>query len=233
VADPSGPQGVSAAVIRSNGLRRTYETGGGAIEALHGVTFSVARGEMLAIRGPSGSGKSTLISLLACADRPTAGSLEIAGTRVERLSDRALRPVRRRDLGIVFQNFHLLEGLTVRENVALPLALLGRDRTEIGERVNRTLELLDISELQERYPSALSGGQAQRAAIARAVVHEPAIVLADEPTGNLDSHTGANIVRLLRNLATAGQTLVVATHAESVAAVCDRTLWLRDGTISG
>jgi putative ABC transport system ATP-binding protein len=199
---------------------------------LRGVTFDVKRGEMLALRGPSGSGKSTLLSILACADRPTAGRLELDGRAVERLADRALRRLRRSVLGVVFQNFHLLEALSVRDNVALPLVLLGRSRAEIRERVDRTLELVEIAELAERYPSELSGGQAQRVAIARAVVHEPPIVLADEPTGNLDSRTGDEIVRLLRTLASAGQTLIIATHAESVATACDRTLCLRDGLVS-
>jgi putative ABC transport system ATP-binding protein len=223
---------MSARVVRSIDLCRTYENPGGAVQALRGVSFEMERGEMLALRGPSGSGKSTLISLLACADRPTGGSLELDGRAVERLADRPLRRLRRSVLGVVFQNFHLLEALRVRDNVALPLVLLGRSRAEIRERVDRMLELVEIAELAERYPSELSGGQAQRVAIARAVVHEPSIVLADEPTGNLDSRTGNEIVRLLRDLATAGQTLLVATHDETVASACDRTLWLRDGLVS-
>ncbi len=223
---------MSAAVIRSVGLRRIYESAAGATEALRGVSFEIKRGEMIALRGPSGSGKSTLVAILACADRPTAGSVELNGTAVERLPDRVLRRLRRRDIGVVFQNLHLLDALTVRENVSLPLVLLRRNRHEIRERVEQTLHLVGIAEKGERYPPELSGGQAQRVAIARAIVHEPAIVLADEPTGNLDSRTGEEIVTLLRGVATAGQTLVVATHAEAVADACDRTLWLNDGMLS-
>jgi putative ABC transport system ATP-binding protein len=187
---------------------------------------------MLALRGPSGSGKSTLVAILACVDRPTAGRLELAGQDVARLSQRALRSLRRRNVGIVFQNFHLLDALTVRENVSLPLVLLGRDRSEIAQRVDHVLERVGVEGQAGRYPAKLSGGQAQRIAIARAVVHEPALVLADEPTGNLDSRTGDEIVHLLRQIARAGQTIVVATHADTVAAACDRTLWLRDGSMS-
>jgi len=222
----------SGDVIRSVAICRTYESAAGPVEALRDVTFDVGPGEMLALRGPSGSGKSTLVSILACVDRPTSGRLELAGQDVARLSQRALRSLRRRTIGIVFQNFHLLDALTVRENVSLPLVLLRRDRTEIAERVDRVLDLVGVEDLAERYPAKLSGGQAQRVAIARAVVHEPALVLADEPTGNLDSRTGDDIVNLLREIAQAGQTIVVATHADAVAAACDRTLWLRDGMAS-
>jgi putative ABC transport system ATP-binding protein len=219
-------------VIRATALRRTYESAGGNVEALRGVSFDVRRGEMLALRGPSGSGKSTLVSLLACADRPTSGKLELHGTAVEHLPDRLLRRIRRRDIGVVFQSFHLLDALTVRENISLPLVLLRRNRSEIHERVGHVLELVNIEKEAERYPTQLSGGQAQRVAIGRAIVHEPQILLADEPTGNLDSHTGNDITNLLRAIATRGQTLVIATHAESVASVCDRTIWLHDGIIS-
>jgi len=223
---------VSAVVIRSIGLCRAYRGANGATEALRNVSFKVERGEMLALRGPSGSGKSTLISLLACADRPTSGRLELDGTAVEHLPDRALRRIRRRDLGVIFQELNLLEALTVRENVSLPLVLLGRSDAEVRERVNRILELVDMANHAERYPKKLSGGQAQRVAIARAIVHEPAVVLADEPTGNLDLRTQDDIVKLMRDIANACQTLVVATHAEVVAAACDRTLWLQDGKAS-
>jgi putative ABC transport system ATP-binding protein len=223
---------VNGDVIRSAGLCRTYESTAGPIAALRDVTFNVAPGEMVALRGPSGSGKSTLVSILACVDRPTAGTLQLAGQDVARLSQRALRSLRRRHVGIVFQNFHLLDALTVRENVSLPLVLLKRDRAEIAERVDHVLELVGVEALAGRYPAKLSGGQAQRVAIARAVVHEPALILADEPTGNLDSRTGGEIVNLLRGIAHAGQTIVIATHAEEVAAACTRTLWLRDGVAS-
>jgi putative ABC transport system ATP-binding protein len=187
---------------------------------------------MVALRGPSGCGKSTLLALLACADRPSSGRIELDGVAVDGLSPRALRTVRRRTIGVVFQGFHLLGALTVRENVALPLALLRRGRRETNERVAQTLERVGLGEKAERYPAELSGGQAQRVAIARAIVHEPALVLADEPTGNLDSRTGDDITRLLRSLAANGQAILIATHAEAVSDACDRTLTLADGALA-
>jgi ABC-type lipoprotein export system ATPase subunit len=214
------------------GLGKQFDgADGAATRALRDVSFEIERGEMVALRGPSGCGKSTLLSILACADRQTTGRLVLCGAVVETLTGRQLRALRRRTIGVVFQDFHLLEGLTVAENVAFPLALLRRGRAEMAERVVRMLDLVGIAEKARRYPAELSGGQAQRVAIARALVHEPAIVLADEPTGNLDSQTGREIVALLRRIAASGQTLLVATHAESVAAVCDRTLLLRDGSL--
>jgi putative ABC transport system ATP-binding protein len=223
---------MSAAAVRAAGVGKTYANSEGEdTHALRDVSFEIRRGEMVALRGPSGCGKSTLLSLLACADRATAGRIFLDGTALDGLSARALRTLRRRTIGIVFQNFHLLDALTVRENVALPLVLLHRGRRETSERVAQTLELVGLSGKAESYPARLSGGQAQRVAIARALVHEPAIVLADEPTGNLDSRTGDDIVALLRDVATSGQTILVATHADVVANACDRTLTLEDGAM--
>jgi putative ABC transport system ATP-binding protein len=218
------------AVVRALGVGKTY-AGFDAqpVHALQDVSFEIERGEMVALRGPSGCGKSTLLALLACADRPTSGTIELDGARADTLSARALRRLRRRSVGVVFQGFHLLDALTVRENVALPLALLGRGRRETTERVTRVLERVALAEKSDAYPPKLSGGQAQRVAIARALVHEPAIVLADEPTGNLDSHTGALVIELFREVAAHGQTILIATHDEAVAAACDRTIALEDG----
>jgi len=218
--------------VRVLDLSKRYGEGDAATQALRGVSFHVARGEMIALRGPSGCGKSTLLSILACADRPSGGSVFLDGISTGTLPDRRLRALRRATIGVVFQGFHLLDSLTVRENVALPLVLLGRSRREQRERVAETLEAVGLADKAGRYPPKLSGGQAQRVAIARALVHEPAIVLADEPTGNLDSRTGDEIVALLRRIATNGQTLLVATHDERVAAACDRTLALADGTLA-
>jgi putative ABC transport system ATP-binding protein len=219
--------------VRTDGLGKTYAgPGPGATHALRDVSLEIVRGEMVALRGPSGCGKSTLLSLLACADRPSSGHIFLDGSDIGGLSAKALRDVRRRTIGVVFQNFHLLDALTVRENVALPLVLLRRGRAETNERVSRTLELVELADKAGSYPPHLSGGQAQRVAIARALVHEPAVVLADEPTGNLDSRTGDAIVALLRAVAAAGQTILVATHADGVARACDRTLTLADGALA-
>jgi ABC-type lipoprotein export system ATPase subunit len=223
---------VNATPIRAIGLGKHFEgAAGAATRALRDVSFEIERGELVALCGPSGCGKSTLISILACADRQSTGQLFLCGAAVETLPDRALRVLRRRTIGVVFQDFRLLDGLTVFENVAFPLALLGRKRSEIRERVAAMLDLVGLAEKAQRSPVELSGGQAQRVAIARALVHEPEIILADEPTGNLDSATGREIVTLLQRVAAAGQTLLVATHAGDVAAACNRTLSLRDGML--
>jgi ABC-type lipoprotein export system ATPase subunit len=224
---------MSAVVVRSVGLGKFYEDPGQDVtHALRDVSFEIERGEMVALCGPSGCGKSTLLNLLACMDRPTAGRLFLNGTAVDALADDALCTIRRSEIGMVFQNFHLLGGLSVRENVALPLVLQHRGRLEIRERVEFMLELVGLTDKTESYPPLLSGGQAQRVAIARALVHQPAIILADEPTGNLDSRTGNDIVDLLRDISANGQTIMIATHADNVASACNRTLELMDGSLA-
>lgn len=202
-----------------------------AVHALRGVTLGIESGELIAICGPSGCGKSTLLSLVGCVDLPTSGEVAIEGSVTSRLSDRALTRLRRDRIGTVFQAFNLLQTLTVAENVAVPLVLQGRGLAEIEQRVSAVLARVGIAEKADVLPAQLSGGQAQRAAIARAIVHAPAIVLADEPTGNLDSQTGAEILCLLRELATSGQAIAIATHDATAAANCDRAVYMRDGTI--
>jgi len=202
-----------------------------AVHALRGVTLGIESGELIAICGPSGCGKSTLLSLVGCVDLPTSGEVAIEGSVTSRLSDRALTRLRRDRIGTVFQAFNLLQTLTVAENVAVPLVLQGRGLAEIEQRVSAVLARVGIAEKADVLPAHLSGGQAQRAAIARAIVHAPAIVLADEPTGNLDSQTGAEILCLLRELATSGQAIAIATHDATAAANCDRAVYMRDGTI--
>ena len=202
-----------------------------AVHALRGVTLGIESGELIAICGPSGCGKSTLLSLVGCVDLPTSGEVAIEGSVTSRLSDRALTRLRRDRIGTVFQAFNLLQTLTVAENVAVPLVLQGRGLAEIEQRVSAVLARVGIAEKADVLPAQLSGGQAQRAAIARAIVHAPAILLADEPTGNLDSQTGAEILCLLRELATSGQTIAIATHDATAAANCDRAVYMRDGTI--
>ncbi|MBV8601221.1 MAG: ABC transporter ATP-binding protein [Candidatus Eremiobacteraeota bacterium] len=186
---------------------------------------------MVALVGPSGCGKSTLLNLIGCIDLPTSGELELGGNVTHALDDDALTKLRREHVGTVFQFFNLLPALTVAENVALPLELRRAPRSQIAPRVERVLEIVGIAHKRRAFPSELSGGEQQRAAIARAIVHEPTVVLADEPTGNLDSKTGANVLELLRGLRAAGQTIVMATHSREAAAICDRTIGMQDGRI--
>ncbi len=207
---------------------KTYASG---VVALRGVSFAIGAGEMVAICGPSGCGKSTLLALLGCVDVPSTGTISIDGAITSRLNDRALTRLRRQRIGTVFQSFNLLQTLTIAENIAVPLVLAGWKLAAVERRTIDVLERVGIREQADRLPSQISGGQAQRAAIARAIVHEPAILLADEPTGNLDSKTGAEILSLLRELARGGQTIAMATHDMRAADSCDRTLVLRDGAL--
>ena len=201
------------------------------VRALHAVSLRIERDEMVALCGPSGCGKSTLLALIGCLDRPSSGGIAIEGAQTRNLGERALTRLRRDRIGSIFQSFNLIPTLTVAENVAVPLVLAQRSQAEIERRVYAVLERVGIAEKADVVPGVLSGGQAQRAAIARAIVHEPAIVLADEPTGNLDRDTGAAILALLRTLAQSGQAIAIATHDADVAARCDRIVNLRDGEI--
>lgn len=203
----------------------------GGVAAVAGVSFSVRAGELVGLLGPSGCGKSTLLNLVGCIDLPTSGRVFIGGEETSRLNDDELTRLRRDRIGTIFQFFNLLPTLTVRENVALPLALQKISRAEIRARVESVLERVGLSDRAPAYPAEVSGGQMQRAAIARAIVHDPAIVLADEPTGNLDSRNGENVLQLLRGLADSGQTIVMATHSPEAAAICDRRIHLLDGRI--
>ena len=212
-------------------LWKTYDMGGERIHALRGVSLAVERGEYLAIMGPSGSGKSTLMNLIGCLDTPTRGAYRLGGRRVEELDDDALARIRNREIGFVFQTFNLLPRATALRNVELPMVYAGTRRRE---RERRALEVLRMVELEDRVahrPSELSGGQRQRVAIARALVNAPSIVLADEPTGNLDSRTGREIIALFRRLHDDGHTLVLITHEAGVAAHADRVVEIRDGQV--
>ena len=201
------------------------------LAALDAVNVSIRPGEMVALMGPSGCGKSTLLNLFGCIDLPTSGAIVIDGAVTSQLGDDALTRLRRERIGTVFQFFNVLPALTLRENVALPLRLAGAAAKTIDARVDAVLRAVDIVPLADAYPANVSGGQMQRAAIARAVVARPALVLADEPTGNLDSASGAAVLRLLRELADAGQALLMATHSGEAAAVCDRVIHMQDGRI--
>jgi putative ABC transport system ATP-binding protein len=211
--------------------RKVYAPADAPVVALDGVSLTVERGEMVALVGPSGCGKSTLLNLVGCVDLPTSGSVLIAGNDTAALADDALTLLRRDRVGTIFQFFNLLPALSIEANVALPLVLQRCAAAEVARRTAEVLASVGLAEKARAFPAQVSGGQMQRAAIARAIVHRPAIVLADEPTGNLDSQNGENVLRLLRALADGGQAILMATHSLDAAAVCDRTIHMRDGRI--
>jgi putative ABC transport system ATP-binding protein len=221
------------AIVDARALVREYRMGDEIVHALRGVSLAVHEREYVAIVGPSGCGKSTLLNLLGVIDRPTSGELSIAGERVDRLSDARATEFRLRRIGFVFQRFYLMQALTARENVELPLAEAGMAGTE---RRDRALELLDYVGLRRRErhrPSQLSGGEQQRVAIARALANRPALLLADEPTGELDARTGAEMIALFERLNDDGTTIVVVTHDEELAGAAKRVVHMRDGEIVG
>ena len=225
--------GSGAPIVRAKGLSKQYGSGEGLVRAVDDIDLEVAQGEALAIMGPSGCGKSTLLHLLGGLDRPTASELWVAGRRIDRLSERGLAQFRCHEVGFVFQAFHLMDELTAQENVELPALLAGRSPRGARRRARALLEQVGLGERADHLPSALSGGQRQRVAIARALANEPQIVLADEPTGNLDSAATVEVLRLFSDLRTAGITLIVVTHDERVAATADRTISMRDGAFAG
>jgi putative ABC transport system ATP-binding protein len=221
------------AVIELAGLGKTYAAGALRVEALTDVSLTIDEGEMVAIVGPSGSGKSTLMHILGCLDVPTSGTFRLAGRDVADLPEDELADVRNRSIGFVFQQFNLLPYMSAWRNVELPLVYAGM---EPGERRARALGALDqvgLGDRADHRPGELSGGQQQRAAIARAIVTEPALILADEPTGNLDSASSAEVLGLLADLHTRGRTIVLITHEPEIAAAADRVLRIHDGRLSG
>ena len=199
--------------------------------ALDGVSLEVRGGEMVALVGPSGCGKSTLLNLVGCVDLPSAGVVLVDGNDTTALDDDALTALRRDRVGTIFQFFNLLPALTLAANVGLPLVLQHVAPADVAARTRAVLDAVGLGDKARAYPAQVSGGQLQRAAIARAIVHRPAIVLADEPTGNLDSSNGENVLRMLRALADSGQAILMATHSLDAAAVCDRTIRMHDGRI--
>jgi putative ABC transport system ATP-binding protein len=233
----AGGGGILAAMTEQNVIEldyvsKVYQAGGPHV--LADVTMDVAAGEVVAIMGPSGSGKSTLLNLVAGLDRPTAGTVTVAGRRIDNLSETALARFRARHVGIIFQFFNLLDDLTVEDNVLLPAQLAGASRKQARARAGELLARLGIGQLRDGYPARLSGGQRQRVAIARALVNSPELLLADEPTGALDTATGQEIGELLRELNVAGQTLVLVTHDLSLAQrYAARTVRLLDGRLAG
>jgi putative ABC transport system ATP-binding protein len=218
-----------AVLVHAKGLRKDYGSGEGLVRALDAVDLDVNRGEAVAVMGPSGCGKSTLLHLIGGLDRPSAGELSVAGQRVDGLSERALAYFRRDEIGFVFQAFHLMDELTAQENVELPALLAGYSPNEARARAATLLEEVGLADRARHLPSMLSGGQRQRVAIARSLVNDPAIVLADEPTGNLDSAAAFQVLGLLESLRAKGLTLVIVTHDERIATTADRLISMRDG----
>jgi putative ABC transport system ATP-binding protein len=216
-------------VLRARGLRKEYGREAGLVRAVDGVDLDVVAGETMAVMGPSGCGKSTLLHLLGGLDRPTAGEIWLAGRRVDQMTERALARLRRDAVGFVFQAFHLMDELTAAENVELPALLAGRSPRAARRRAADLLDQVGLADRAKFLPSALSGGQRQRVAIARALVSDPQVVMADEPTGNLDSEATLDVLRLCESLHNAGQTLVVVTHDSRIAATADRMISMRDG----
>jgi putative ABC transport system ATP-binding protein len=222
------------AAIRTVDLTRTFEVGETTVEALRSVNLDVDRGQFVALVGPSGSGKSTLLNLAGGLDRPTSGELWVGGVELSASKEKALTEHRRQRVGFVFQSFNLLPRLTAVENVALPLVFVGTAERERLERARQLLGQVGLSDRLEHRPTQLSGGEQQRVAIARALVNHPAIILADEPTGNIDTSTGAEIMALLRRLnREQGVTLLLVTHDPEAAGFADRIIHLRDGQIAG
>jgi putative ABC transport system ATP-binding protein len=222
---------VGAPMLATRGLSRSYRTDAGAVQALHPIDFDVRPGEFVAVMGPSGCGKSTLLHLLGGLDRPSAGELYLAGRRVDRLSEAKWAVVRRRQIGFVFQFFNLIGNLTVADNVELPALLAGLSSGEARARRQTLLSELGIADRAGAVPAQLSGGQQQRVALARALVNRPAVLLADEPTGNLDSASTKEVLNLLRRSHEQGQTTFLVTHDARVASVADRVITMRDGRI--
>jgi putative ABC transport system ATP-binding protein len=222
----------SGVVIKTEGLAKVYEMGAEQVHALRGVDLQIRKGEYVAIMGPSGSGKSTLMNLIGCLDSPSSGKYWLAGKLVSELDDDELAYIRNKEIGFVFQTFNLLPRATALHNVELPLIYNGTPAEERIEKAKLALERVDLASRMGHKPNELSGGQRQRVAIARALVNSPSIVLADEPTGNLDSKTGEEIMALFENLHGQGNTIILVTHENDIAQHAHRVIYIRDGKIA-
>jgi putative ABC transport system ATP-binding protein len=222
----------SGVVIKTEELAKVYEMGAEQVHALRGVSLEIRKGEYVAIMGPSGSGKSTLMNLIGCLDSPTSGKYWLAGRLVSDLDDDELAYIRNKEIGFVFQTFNLLPRATALHNVELPLIYNGTPAEERIEKARKALERVDLADRMQHKPNELSGGQRQRVAIARALVNNPSIVLADEPTGNLDSKTGEEIMALFENLYRQGNTIILVTHENDIAQHAHRIIHIRDGRIA-
>jgi ABC-type lipoprotein export system ATPase subunit len=220
-------------VVSARALRKEYGKGTGLTRAVAGIDLDVIAGETVAITGPSGCGKSTLLHLLSGLDRPSSGTVLLAGHRVDQMGERALARLRRGVVGFVFQSFHLMDELTAVENVELAALLAGRSARSARRRAMALLGQVGLADRARHLPSMLSGGQRQRVAIARALVNQPAVVFADEPTGNLDSAAAMDVLRVFGLLRSAGQTLIIVTHDDRVAATANRVICMRDGVFTG
>ena len=218
-------------LIEVRGLCRTYQVGTQEVRAIQGVDLEIRRGEYVAIMGSSGSGKSTLMNMIGCLDTPTSGSYLLGGTEVSTFSDDQLAEIRNREIGFVFQTFNLLPRSTAAQNVELPLVYAGVKAAQRAPRVREALEAVGLTPRASHKPNELSGGQRQRVAIARALVNQPSLILADEPTGNLDSVTSEEIMRLMGDLNARGHTVIIVTHEPDIAAKCKRVIRLSDGRI--
>jgi len=231
-ADPELPQrAASKALIQLENVTKTYDSGENAVQALRGVDVQIDRGEFVAIIGPSGSGKSTLMHILGCLDSPSTGEYWLDGEDVAAMSGKQLARIRNKKLGFVFQTFNLLPRATILKNVELPLLYAGVDSDERRERAHQALDRVGLANRAKHRPNELSGGQRQRVAIARALVNTPSLILADEPTGNLDQKTGGDIIRLFEEVASGGQTIVLVTHDPVIAARTHRRVKIVDGVI--
>lgn len=222
---------MNQSVIDIQGITKTYVNGKLSVPVLHGIDLQVNKGEFVSIMGPSGSGKSTFMNILGCLDRPTTGSYRLNGDEVATLSDDELAFVRNKQIGFVFQSFNLLTKLTAVENVALPMIYAGMDKKTRNERAAALLESVGLGDRMDHLPSELSGGQRQRVAIARALANNPAIIMADEPTGNLDSKSTIDVMNIFRGLYDEGRTIILVTHEPEIATYASRNVVLRDGLI--
>ena len=218
-------------VIRMENVSRIYKMGDNEVQALRGISFSVKQGEFLSIMGPSGSGKSTCMNMIGCLDRPTSGIVEIGGKETAKMTEKELAFLRNRTIGFVFQQYHLLPGLNVLENVMLPLRYQGIEKNKRIEMAKKSLSLVGLNERLFHRPHELSGGQKQRVAIARAMVTNPCIILADEPTGALDSKTGKSVMQLFKSINANGTTIVIVTHDPQIGASTKRCIRILDGNI--
>jgi putative ABC transport system ATP-binding protein len=219
------------AILQLRGITRDFKLGAQTVHVLKGIDLDISKNEYVALMGPSGSGKSTLMNLLGCLDTPTSGSYELNGTDVSSLNDNALAEIRNSEIGFVFQTFNLLPRSTALENVALPLVYAGLSKEERLARAAEVLEQVGLADRMDHRPNQLSGGQRQRVAVARALVNKPALILADEPTGNLDSKTSVEIMKLFDDIQAAGNTVVLVTHEEDIAQHAKRVIRLVDGNI--
>ena len=218
-------------IINVKDIKKSYTVGTQEVNALRGINLSVEKGEFISIMGPSGSGKTTLMNIIGCLDTPSSGEYELNGSLVSKLEDDELARIRNKEIGFVFQSFNLLAKNSVLENVMLPLKYAGFDKSEAVKKSNEVIDKVGLSDRLAHTPAALSGGQQQRVAIARALVNKPSIIFADEPTGNLDSKTGKEVMTIFKELNASGQTIILITHEESIANQSNRIITIKDGLI--